>query len=247
MPEDIEVNPKTGWGLKSITPESATDLTTTQKLERKILEGAPSTPRNISMYSKGLGFESKEQLIELIEGKRVADAGSGFDGFALDAILQGIDTTIIPINPARENVGFVEDRRNAIEMWRDLYYSNYSSDAIDNALIKVDQNAVTAFAHDLSAIPNNEVDIVTDNLAVFHYSKPEFRDAYEQSIKEMLRILKPGGKILIGDGSNMIAGVEPWYREIFDKLGLDYQYIEREIPVGETTVTQRYGIEITKH
>lgn len=235
-----------GWGLKSKTSET-TNLTLIQRLEKEILEGAPSTPRNISMYSKSLGFPNKEEFIKHIKGKKIADVGSGFDGFALDVVLQGLDTMIIPINPARTNSSFTHDRRESIKLWENLYYPESDTLTIDVSLRKVDKQAVTAFAHNLSVIPNNDVDEVIDNLAVFHYSKPEYRELYEQSIKEMLRILKQGGIILIGDASNLKNDREPWYKEIFDKLGLNYQYLERNISIGNININQRYGFKIIKH
>ncbi|MDO8570033.1 MAG: hypothetical protein Q7R97_00420 [Candidatus Daviesbacteria bacterium] len=235
-----------GWGLKSKTSES-TNLTPIQRLEKEVLEGAPSTPRNISMYSKSLGFPSTEEFIKHIKGKKIADVGSGFTGFALDVALQGLDAMIIPINPVGANSSFTHDRRETIKLWRDLYYPEFNMLTIDASLRKIDKQAITAFAHDLSAIPNDAVDEVIDNLAVFHYSKPEYRELYEQSIKEMLRILKPDGIILIGDASNLKSGREPWYKEIFDKLDLDYHYLERDISLGNIHVNQRYGFEIIKH
>lgn len=247
MSEDVDASKSSGWGLKAKSSEAVIDLSPTQRLEKEVLEDAPSTPRNISMYSKSLGFPNKEALTEHIKGKKIADVGSGFDGFALDAALQNLDTTVVSINPARTNPSFISDRKETMEMWRDLYFPKYDMQAIDAGLAQVDKHAIAAFAHDLSAIPNEEVDEVVDNLAIFHYSKPEYREVYEQSIKEMLRILKQGGKILIGDATNIKGGKEPWYKEIFDKLGLDYHYLERNIPFGNISVNQRYGFEIIKH
>lgn len=187
------------------------------QLEHEILVGLPNTLSNIERYAKDFGFASQQEFTHDIKGKRVADIGSGLGGFALDVILHDLDTEVISVNPARSSPKFNQYRKEFLRENRELFYQ-YKMRDIKKALKKVDKNTVIAFAHDLSAIPDNSVDEALDTLAVFHYSNPKYREIYEQSIGEMLRIVKPEGKVLISD----YKGQNPWYRNLFDELGLDY-------------------------
>jgi SAM-dependent methyltransferase len=139
---------------------------------------------------------------------------------------------------------FAHDRRRAIEKYREGFWPGTEMDAIDAALVAVDKHAITAFAHDLSAIPDEDADMIVENKGMFYYSKPENEEIYEQSIKEMLRILKPGGRILIGDNLHVQLGADAWYARIFDRMGLEYRYLERE--TSTPNYSKRYGLEITK-
>src|SRR3989338_7374790 len=136
--------------------DNMTALTPTQVLENKILTLVINTAGNILTYSETLGFSSRDEFINYIRCKKIADIGSGFDGFALDVLLRRLDTTVIPINPARTTSSFADNRRKELEELRPTLWPDHDMQAIDAALLEVDQRAILAFSHYLSSIPDEE-------------------------------------------------------------------------------------------
>lgn len=220
----------------------------------KYVSGIMNNFSGIPEYSRQLGFSSEVDLVNALAGKNICDLGSGFDRFALDVILRGLNTTVVSINPDRNTPGFKARRISIIEAFRHSEYSRYTLQEINDALAQVDQTALAAFAHDLSIIPDETFDMVIDNKAVFHYSQAEYEDLYRRSILEIIRVTKREKRILIGDTCNIEKQKEPWYKKLFDELGLDYCYIEREAFDWERAFHERSknskirtGFCITKH
>lgn len=183
----------------------------------------------ISAYWNDLAFASEGAFVTYLRDRRMADLGSGYDRLALDAVLRGLNTDVVSINPDRANPDFRERRMRIITNCMGNDYPHNTVEEMERALTQVDRRAIAAYAHDLSVIPNADVDAVFDIRAVFHYSYPGYRDIYEQSLLEMLRITKSGGYIFIGDRCNIEPGKTPWYQEIFDQLNLNYVYLRRKV------------------
>lgn len=218
--------------------------------ETYVLEGIADTGTGIDGYSRDLGYESEEKFIADLIGKKVCDMGSGHDFLALEVALRGLDIAVVSVNPYRGDPSFKSARRSEIELFHPTRFHKFSTQQIDDALVLVDQNARSAFAHDLSGFRDGEFDRVLDNAAVLHYSLPVYRDRYRRSISEMVRITGKGGKLLVGDTCNVGDDKEPWYQGLFDEMGIGYNYIRRRSPVrhrGEPGDLRRIGIEVTKH
>ena len=176
-------------------------------------------------------------FVGYLDGKKVCDLGSGYDRFALEVVLGLPNTTVISINPNRSSADFNDWRWKIIEDWHSFALVEYTLDQIRLALVQVDQRAIPAYAHDLSGITDEAFDDVFDVRAVFHYSLPEYRQIYLRSLREMLRVTKPGGRIWIADTVHIGEEITPWYQELFDGLGLDYQYIQTKIQPWEEGIT----------
>lgn len=217
--------------------------------EQYVLESIVDTETGIEDYSRDLGYESEEEFVSDLRGKRVCDLGSGHDQLVLEIALRGLDISVTSVNPYRNDLTFKSRRRDAIRVVSPRVFSGHTATQIDEALRLVDENASAAFAHDLSEFGDGEFDTIFDNAAVMHYSLPVYRDRYRTSIAEMLRVTKKGGKILVGDVCNVNEAQDPWYKGLLDETGVDYQYLRRRSAMGHRGKPGqliRIGIEITK-
>jgi len=188
---------------------------------------APDTFRGLSDYNellKPFGVDIRDE----IAGKVVGDVGSGIGGLAKTAYVEGIDATVRSINPHFTEPEFkrFEEENTADSLRRD--YPGLSDEAIEGAQAYHDTHLATDFAHDLS-FDDETFDLLTDVVAVNAYALEDKEALYARTMSEMLRVLKPGGKILIVDGYRTAIGVrdevtgEPMFKEkVLQEMGVRY-------------------------
>jgi SAM-dependent methyltransferase len=233
----------------------------------------------ISSYAENLGYQDEQDFIKELEGKTVLDLGSGLGGLAKSAHMQGVKTRICSVNPTlRFPHSRVEEKAAAREWYGILnsglnvdYYprepdwltklidraKGFERKSFGTAQEYHDQRAVAAFAHALPFLKDS-FDLIVDKRAVFGWfissnteESVRHKPAFEASIKEMMRVLKPGGRLLVGDIGTfgwVEAGVEPipsWKEEALREMGLDYEIIWERNRDGKKTMS--LGVEIKKH
>ncbi len=225
-------------------------------------------------YAYGLGYSSREAFVQAIKGKKILDLGSGLGGLAKDTFFQQVDCQVISLNPrlatdmrrdekeatkeyVEEMVPEMPSLRRLINKLRGMPEEDYLKE-IQKAH---DQRAVAGFAHSLP-FQDNSFDLIFDKEAISKYatsqdydfvdkSTPEEKELFRKSLREMIRVLKPGGKIRIGDifgyGSS-----EDWKQRILDELGLDYEILWEDLR-GKKIYPNLWGdkraigVEIVKH
>jgi len=179
------------------------------------------TVGSMSKYATCLGFHSVLELAAFLEGKTVLDISSGYDGLAIEIILNGINCNLIANNPGRRKRSFPRDR------WKNIYhdddFQNYPSDLIGKAAQLVD---ITATSHYGQSLPfgSNSFDVVLDVNGLFYYSQSEEVSQLYKAALQMYRVTRPGGHILVGDrfffedeGRNPL-----WKKELIEELNIPY-------------------------
>lgn len=199
-----------------------------KQYESSILAGnAPDTFRGIRDKTfQDLGFD----IVKEIEGKVVADIGSGLGGIAKTACVEEIDTTVYSINPhlALEEFKQTEEETTA-ETLKSIYPA-VTAEQIQAAQAYHDSHLVTDFAHNLKSLEDDVFDVEFDIHAVNANMPSGFEALYEQTIREMLRVLKPGGRIIIFDAGREALGYRdsdeggPLFKErVLKKMGVSFE------------------------
>ena len=83
-------------------------------------------------------------------------------------------------------------------------------------------------------------DIAIDNRSVTFYSAKIGRELFKKSLQEMLRIIKPKGKLLIGDAVHFLDSEDGGFQMgVIEDLGLSYEFIyklgdkeKHKLPIG---------------
>lgn len=185
----------------------------TQTLERKILEGGKDTFRGVNEFKREIfGIDIREA----IKGRVVADIGSGLGGLAKTVSVEQIPTIIHSINPALRVARHKENEEKATEPWLRHSYPNISIKQLEDAQLYHDSHLSTNFAHNLSDFDDNFFDLMIDNSAV-HESMISSDLLYERTIREMLRVLKPGGSILVRESAGGSIGKKGEHGELSRK------------------------------
>lgn len=208
-------------------------------LERELITGKTITDtfRGIS----DLDFdEFGIDIVDAIRGHVVADLGSGYGGLAKSAKAENIPTTIYSINPrlAFAEIKRVEEGVTRLELKR--RYPNITEEEIQAAQRYHDEHLSTNFAHDLTDFADNSFDLIVDNVAVHAYMPEESEELYERTIQELLRVLKPGGRILVRDGFESPIGAPSdegglvMKERVLQRLGISYRPMKtpEDDPVG---------------
>jgi len=84
-----------------------------------------------------------------------------------------------------------------------------------------------AYAHNLVSFPQDYFDLIIDNAAVFWYANPDEAEVLQKSFREMLRVVRPGGLIRIGDFK-----ASAWKAQIIDNEAVVYQAISTPVAYG---------------
>jgi SAM-dependent methyltransferase len=208
---------------------SAERMSSHRRVEKKVLSTSEVTDTNRKpwQYAHDLGYTDEETLLLAITNKIVCDVGSGFGTLYKTLALRGIQTKIIPVNPRIQ----LEEYRDGDSLLMELDFPNYPQDEVHRIHRLHDENVVVAFAHKLP-LDNDSVDLVFDNAAVSYYAQEEDALAFEDSILEMIRILRPGGELRLGDwvhyggGSSGKETFPSFQEEILRKHNLRYEYIQ---------------------
>lgn len=179
---------------------------------------------------------TRESFIGLIQGKRVCDVGSGKGGLAIECALENIDARIVSVEPAIAHPNF---KSGQLEVLKKKLGGKYSLESIQEAFKRYEQNAYAATADELP-FEDNFFDLAIDNRSVTFYSAKIGRELFKRSLQEMLRIIKPKGKLLIGDAVHFLNPEGGGFQmRAIDNLGLSYDFIyklddqeKHKLPIG---------------
>jgi len=196
--------------------------------ETEILQVVPSSFRGIRHpLITALG-----NIPEEVSGKVVADMGSGMGGLAKSAHIEGIDTTIWSINPSLRRKEFQIWQRSPLTMQIALGkdYPQATKEHIAAAQQYHDAHSSSNFAHSLTDFPDDFFDVAIDNWAVHGYMPRGDQEMYDMTIGEMLRVIKPGGKIIVGYAGR----TDLWEEKGIAKVGLARRHVLWErIPLSK--------------
>jgi SAM-dependent methyltransferase len=198
------------------------------------------TGRGVDQYTSSLGFASSEDFLAFLKGKKICDLGSGLGGLYVESRLLNLGLDITSVNPVK-NQRYFEDKqeRSLMESFED----KFPREQIIKAMAEYNANLHKTLAHSLP-FPDNEFDIIMDSWAVTYYSdRIGGLPLYKKSLREMVRVLKPGGKIRIGEGENRHFSrktVTP-HEEAIKELGLPYNLVSTPDDTNKII-----GVEIVK-
>jgi SAM-dependent methyltransferase len=212
-------------------PEDAALAQQAAEHEARIMEGeVQDTWRGLDDLNKKLGPFYLD-IRELIEGKAVGDVGSGLGGLAKSVAAEHINATIWSINPhlVDPKYKYDEEQATAAMLWNRYHTLDQSEVARIQQLH--DSHLSTAFAHGLN-FHDETFDMLIDSSAVSANLTEGQELLYEQSIREMMRVLKPGGMIVIIDNMPSAVGdSDPFTGEVrfkektLQKLDIPYSPI----------------------
>ncbi|OGM11418.1 hypothetical protein A2Z22_00875 [Candidatus Woesebacteria bacterium RBG_16_34_12] len=193
------------------------------------------TYSGLDRTAKDLG-RTKESFTSLIKGKRICDIGSGKGGLAIECALENIDAEIVSVEPAIAHPNF---KSSQLETLKEKLGGNYSQEQIQNAFDAYEQNAYAGSADELP-FEDDFFDIAIDNRSVTFYSAKIGRELFKKSLQEMLRIIKPKGKLLIGDAVHFLDSEDGGFQMgVIEDLGLSYEFIyklgdkeKHKLPIG---------------
>ena len=230
---------------------------------------------NLTEYAAAFDYDSREAFVEELKGKTILDLGSGLGGLAKDVFAKDVDCRIVSLNP---RLSKAESRQAEKKATSDYALAVFPEPSFLEKIIKVvtrepkknhvqemqaahDKGAVAGFAH---ALPFRDgvFDLILDKDAVSKFaaridmdfvdrSTPEEKEIFREALREMIRVLKPGGTAKIFDifgyGSS-----KDWKQNILDELGLKYQLIEVDrvrsgLPPWFGNNNVAIGVEIKKH
>lgn len=197
------------------------------------------TTGSLSKYATCLGFRTLDDLDVFLKGKKILDISSGYDGFAVDALLKSIDCKIVSNNPGRQKKHFNQHRLK--ELRNHIDFCQYSYESIDAAIRLVDETATSYFAQTLS-FPHDSFDTIIDNDGIFYYGAMNKVSQLYRAMVNMYEVVKPGGQILIGDRFFFLDdGRRPaWKEDLLKEMGIPYSPIHPDIN------RDPYGVVITK-
>ncbi|MDO8638444.1 MAG: hypothetical protein Q7R43_02625 [Candidatus Daviesbacteria bacterium] len=178
---------------------------------------------NLPELAKMLGFSSLKDFQRYLDGKRVLDLGSGYNGLAVGVILAGLDTKVVSVNPHFKDPFFGIHQKGTIEYTRRIYYPLVSPKALEEARVESLCHTHSAFAHDLPF--GEEFDLVIDNLAVLAYIKEETAPVLKDSLTEELRVLIPGG-LIRAHTLGAVLRPQSWRVELLREMGLNYRVLD---------------------
>lgn len=189
-------------------------------------------------YRDEAGNEYNFDLVHEITGKVAGDVGSGGGGLATTAALEEIDTEIWSIHPNMDDERFIEwQPKQAAGELSKLYLSSSAED-IAKAQKTYESRAIRGFAHDLRAVPDGFFDVLIDSYAAHQYMSRE-PGVYEASIQEMLRVLRPGGRIIVLGGLAPLVAVQPnlpstdFRERSLRRLGIPFTPLYRKAAGGQ--------------
>lgn len=166
-------------------------------------------------------------LASEIKDKVVGDIGSGYGGLAKTASIERIPSTIYSINPRLKDPAFkrIEEEMGVHALRK--RYRDITEAELREAQASHDKRLLTNFAHKLD-VADNFFDLFVDTAALNYYANKKDISLYEISLREMLRVLKHGGKILVEDWSKTSIGSKSgngklnFKENILINLGLRY-------------------------
>lgn len=205
------------------TPVKHSHETIRQQADELGIRGI-DTNRDIDGYVFELGFTNEEEFIAYIDHKNVCDVGSGYGGLAVESKLRDIDVKVTSINPSISRPEYKNKQIN--QMIKD-YSEEYPKEQIMEALTVHDSQSYAAFAHEIP-LPDSSQDVVLDSMAVTYYADRLGPELYKKSIEEMMRILKPGGKLRIGAFNKYGDKDKSWEEQMLINLGLEYEICKDE-------------------
>lgn len=221
-------------------------------LERVVHGGETFT--TVEEYADELGYPSEEGFIRELGDGKVLDLGSGLGGLAKSAAFKQLPCIVYSLNPR----GGKGQRRDEKEATRDYVLGeltrqrsqkdrlegikdSFQAKKIQEGMIRRVQEAhdkylVRALAHRLP-FEDGLFNLIIDNQAMSkyagrpddNYASNEERMRFKQAMMELFRVLRPGGKIRIGD-SDYGYGEEDsqpisWKEQVLTELGFNYRLI----------------------
>lgn len=254
-----------------------------EKLAKARTIGGGETFSTILTYAAELGYPNEEAFIQDLQGKVVLDLGSGRGGLAKDVALKDINCRIVSANPRLSRKGTRVDEKITTQEYISSVIppprpsllerllnrlgkakkDNQQEVALKNTQRYHDQAAFAAYAH---ALPykDNSFDLILDNQAVSKYagynpyetigSEAE-KQLFADAIREIVRVLKSGGQIRIGDfmGYGWETDWEnDWKQMILKQQDLDYGVLWEDLR-GKHIYPNLWGdkralgVVITKH
>jgi len=228
--------PASGKRAVNETPRQRRPSLATQRarLERFVLSGkAGNTFRGVR---DGIFAQNGIDMIAEISGKEIGDIGSGYGGIAQTAYHEGIDTVITSVNPnSRSSAG----RRSISEdspLFLRWAYPDITDEEIAAAIEHHNLRVSTKFAHELSdEFPAGRFERLIDIVAVHGHMPEGFDELYELTVEQMLRVLGPGGDILVVDGFPTAVGNRSeqtgeigMKEKVLRRMGVNYEPIIKD-------------------
>lgn len=203
-----------------------------KKHERRILSGKENSFRGIrSPTFTELGID----MVEKVRGKVVGDMGSGRGGLAKTAFAEEIPTTIWSVNPTLVIPKQKQWEEQGTNITLLEQYPHLTPDQLVAAQTYHDTFSSTNFAHGLTDFHDEFFDLLVDSRAVHAHMPEEYDVLYEATIREMLRVLRPGGEIIVRDTNFSLTSEEkPQPRQVgmkervLQRLGVQYTPIWKD-------------------
>lgn len=205
----------------------------------------------IENLALSLGFKNLPEFGRFLENSwLVVDVGSGYDGLALGALFYDINAKVVSVNPDRQSDSFAKGRLSTSLQWINSHFSPEELQSLGQQLPGIlqahfqiiDSQATKDMADNLS-LPDTSAGAIIDSFAASYYMlEEEFKGRFEKTIGEYLRVLKPGGEVLIADPS-MFNSQGDWKLKVIQELGIDYQTIKLKKDNG---IEVEWGIRFVK-
>lgn len=200
-------------------------MTEFAQTEQRVLSN-PRSLRNIETIARSFGF-TREGFIAVLQGKAVADIGSGANGLAIDVILRNVDCIVYSVDPCMAESDFEQRQRLSLAEDRYKQFGEYDPLQIERARVQSLQRAYPYFAHNMPSFTNGQFDLLIDHYAVFGYFQDETElPAFLRTITEERRVLADRSPLYIADfipyGQNPLYPGN-WKEQQLFKIGLKYE------------------------